>query len=207
MVRDSPPTDPALTLPLAGWWRRFGAGVVDTVIAWLLSALVIAIAAPDTVSTWRNLFLSYYEEFLAGVSQGVAVQPSQGLLNASFTLMMVLGGITACYSILLLGSKGATLGHQLMGVKVVKAPLPMKWLSLAGYPRFIEEKPGWMRAFSKGLGWALFSTGTSWFALVQVVNVLMPLFHPRKQSVTDVFASTLLVKVRPDNPTEEGSHA
>jgi uncharacterized RDD family membrane protein YckC len=80
----------------------------------------------------------------------------------------------------------------------------MRWVALAGYPRFVEEKPGWLRSISKGLGWALFSTGTSWFALVQVINVFMPLFHPRKQSVTDLFASTLLVRTS-NETTQEGS--
>ena len=34
------------------------------------------------------------------------------------------------------------------------------------------------------------------FTIIQVVNIIMPLWHRRKQSVTDLFASTLLVKTK-----------
>jgi len=206
VVRKSPPRDPALLFPLASWWSRCGAGIVDTIIAWILTGVVLNLSVPDLVTGWNKLATTYRAEFMEGARLGRFVEPPQALAEASMTVVLVLGVITAFYSIIMLGVRGATVGHRLMGVKVIKAPLPMRWLSLAGYPRFVEEKPGWMRSISKGLGWALFSTGTSWFALVQIVNVLLPLWHPRKQSVTDVFASTLLVRDIPQ-PTQEGSHA
>ena len=187
--------DPALDLPLAGWWRRFGSGVVDSVISWLVTAIVLAIAAPDFVARWQEQYLAYGQEVLEGLQAGKLPDPSTALQSSTTTLMATLGGITAVYCIIFLGFWGATLGHRLMGVKVIKAPLPLAW-AIKEQPAFTEEKPGLLRSISKGLGWALFSTGTSLFILVQLVNVLLPIWHRRKQSVTDLFASTLLVKTK-----------
>ncbi|MCL1922685.1 MAG: RDD family protein [Propionibacteriaceae bacterium] len=200
-------SDPALSLPLAGWWRRFGSGVLDTVIAWVLSLMVLGISAPDAMTRWQTLFSQYGTDVMIAARHGRFIEPSDEAVSAAATLMLIVGVVMVFYTAIMLGFRGATLGHQIMGVKVVKAPLPMRWLSMAGNPPFHEEKPGWMRSISKGLGWALFSTGTSWFAFIQIVNVVLPLWHPRKQSVTDFFASTLLIRTNtPAASPQEGTH-
>ena len=188
--------DPALDLPLAGWWRRFGSGVVDTVIAWGLTVAMLALATPDFVNHWWLLYLDYYNQFQAGALTGQFVNPSTALTNASSYLLLVLGGVTAVYCVVFLGTWGATLGHRLMGIKVVKAPLPPALMAQANIT-FKEEKPGWLRSISKGLGWALFSSGGSVFTLLQVANTLLPLWHKRKQSITDLFAGTLVIRNTP----------
>jgi uncharacterized RDD family membrane protein YckC len=188
-------------MPLAGWWRRFASGVIDTIIAWVLTALVISVGSPNFVNRWQAQYTAYGEEFMAKLQLGQVLNPPPALMSATTTLMLVLSGVTALYCILMLGGSGATLGHKVMGVKVIKAPLSPAMMKALNFPEFTMEKPGWLRAISKGLGWALFSTGSSWFLLVQLVNVLMPIWHKRKQSVTDLFASTLLVKTRVKDTT------
>ena len=190
-------SDPALDLPLAGWLRRFGSGVIDTVVSWVLFAVVLAVGAPKYVNRWYTLYLQYGREVLSAMGKGIP-EPAAALTNATTTLMLGFGGITALYTIIMLGISGATLGHRAMGVKVVKAPIPQRWV-MGAQPKFTVEKPGWMRSISKGLGWALFSTATSWLMVIQLLNVLMPLWHRRKQSVTDIFASTLLIRNQKDD--------
>jgi len=188
--------DPALALPLAGWWRRFGSGIMDTVISWVLTIAMMAIVNPDFLPRWWSAYMAYSQEIQQGLLTGQITMPSTAFQAATSTLMLTAGAVTAVYCIVFLGTWGATLGHRLAGIKVVRAPLPPS-LAAAGTGEFTEEKPGWLRAVSKGLGWALFSTGGGVFSLVQIVNVLLPLWHRRKQSVTDLFASTLIIRNLP----------
>jgi len=189
--------DPALDLPLAGWWRRFGSGVADTIIAWGLTIAMLAIATPDFLSRWWSLYMDYSVQVQQSLMNGQLAAPGNMLLNANSYFLLVLGGVTAAYCVVFLGTWGATLGHKLMGIKVVKAPLPASLIPPQATVTFIEEKPGWLRSISKGLGWALFSSGGQLFTLVQLANVLLPLWHKRKQSITDLFASTLVIRNTP----------
>jgi len=172
-----------------------GAGIIDSIIAWVLAAIVLLTAAPDFLSRTAEQYLAYSQEVADALLIGEFATPTQALANNVSTLLLALGGITAVYCIAFLGTWGATLGHKAVGVKVVRAPLSPSMIPPHTDYTFTEEKPGWLRAVSKGLSWALFSTGGSIFMLIQAVNVFLPLWHRRKQSVTDIFASTLLVKV------------
>jgi len=186
--------DPALDLPLSGWWRRFGSGVVDTIISWALTIAVVAIATPTYLTRWWSLYMDYSAQLQQSLMKGQFLAPSTPFQTLTSYLILILGGVTAVYCIVFLGTWGATLGHKLMGIKVIKAPLPPALLQAQPNTTFTEEKPGWLRSISKGLGWALFSNGGQLFTLVQVVNVLLPLWHKRKQSVTDLFAGTLVIR-------------
>lgn len=183
--------DPALDLPLSGWWRRFWSGVVDTIIAWALTVAMVWIATPNFLSRWWSLYMEYVGQVQTTLMPAV---PSTAFQTATSYLILAMGGVMAVYCIVFLGTWGATLGHRLAGIKVVKAPLPAALIPSQMDYHFTEEKPGWLRSISKGLGWALFSTGGSWFILIQLANVLLPLWHKRKQSLTDLFASTLVVR-------------
>lgn len=191
------PTDPALDLPLAGWWRRFGSGIVDTVIAWVLTFVILATATPDFLRHWWSVNVEYSLQLQQSLLSGQVVAPSTAWETASSYLLLFLGGVTAVYCVVFLGTWGATLGHRLMGITVVKAPIPASLIASHPDITFTVEKPGWLRSISKGLGWALFSTGGSVFTLIQLVNALLPLWQKRKQSVTDLFASTLVIRSTP----------
>jgi len=191
------PKDPALDLPLSGWWRRFGSGIADTIIVWALTLAMMAIATPDFLTRWWSVNLDYLRQIKQAVAAGQIVIPGTPWQTANSYFLLILGGVTAVYCIVFLGTWGATLGQRLMGITVVKAPLPLSLIPTQANYTFTVEKPGWLRSISKGLGWALFSTGGSVFALIQVVNALLPLWHKRKQSVTDLFASTLVIRNTP----------
>jgi len=193
--------DPARDLPLAGWWRRFGSGVADTVIAWVLTIVVVILADPGFLPRLGAQYMAYVNQASSSWLAGAKFPtPPVGLTTQLSTLIMVLGGVTAVYCIVFLGTWGATLGHRLCGIKVIKAPLPLGLLAQLPDKPFAEEKPGWLRAMSKGLSWALVSAGGGVFVLVQIVNILLPLWHRRKQSVTDLFANTLTVRDQKGTP-------
>ncbi len=188
--------DPALDLPLASWGRRFGSGLVDTLIGWVLAIGLVLIVSPGFFSHVWSLYLTYVGDLQGALLTGGNpwTVSATSLQTGVSTLMMVVGGVIAVYSIVFMGTWGATLGQRLCGIKVVRSPLPLAVLAAHPELTFTVQKPGWLRAFSKGLGWALFSTGGSLFILIQLANVLLPLWHRRKQSLTDLLANTLVIR-------------
>jgi len=188
--------DPALDLPLSGWWRRFGSGAIDSLLAWALTGLMIVIAAPGFL---RRFYHGAVVEYAAWQTCFQTMGTNCSINNAAYqqdsqTLLLVAGGVTAIYCIVFIGTWGATLGQKLCGIQVVRAPVPVSMMAQSPDKPFAAEKPGWLRAFSKGLSWALFSTGGGLFLVVQLVNALLPLWHRRKQSLTDMFANTLIIR-------------
>jgi uncharacterized RDD family membrane protein YckC len=183
---------------LAGWWRRFGSGVADTAITWVLTLTLVVVTAPSFLNRLWSQYLAYAEQIATALSTPGAALPLPDVAwqQQYSTLLLVAGGVTIVYCATFLGTWGATLGQRLCGIKVVKAPPPPALIK-AGATPFVEEKPGWVRAISKSLSWSLFSFGGQLFLLVQLLNALMPLWHRRKQSVTDLFANTLVVRATP----------
>ncbi len=189
--RPGPAKDPALDLPLAGWWRRFGSGVADIVVAWALTAAMLLLTASDFLLHYRDESIAYATTVL---QTGVIGEVPQTLDAQTTLLSTVVTAVTAAYTIIFLGLWGATPGQRLCGLRVVRAPLPPAVAAtLPSPPKFTVARPGWMRSVSKGLGWALFSTGPV-FLIAQLLNALLPLWHPRKQSLTDLLAATLVIR-------------
>jgi uncharacterized RDD family membrane protein YckC len=192
--------DPALELPLSGWGRRFASGLIDTVIGWALTLGLLFIFAPSFLTHLGDSYMEYVRQLQGVILTGgnaFSIQPT-ALQYAVSTLLLAAGGVVAVYSIVFMGTWGATIGQRLCGITVVKAPLPVAILEQNPQITFKVEKPGWVRSFFKGLAWAFFSTGGSIFILVQLVNALLPLWHKRKQSLTDLFANTLVIRANHD---------
>lgn len=197
---DRPPRpmiDPVKSLPLAGWWRRFGSGVIDTAVAWVLAVVILLVFTPSFLPHLTDLYVSNVREVLNSGIMSISTQ----LQLAVSMLMMVVGGVTVIYSVVFLGTWGATPGQRACGLKVIKAPPPAALMTHQMAQEFTQEKPGWLRSISKGLGWALFSTGGQLFVVVQLANALLPLWHKRRQSLTDLLANTLMVRDIKPEPT------
>jgi uncharacterized RDD family membrane protein YckC len=188
--------DPALDLPVAGWWRRFGSGVIDTVIGWVLTGLIVAIVAPGYWARLQSLFIDYSNEVQALMLAGdnPFISAPGPLTVAVSNLMMAGGAVMLVSTVVFMGTWGATIGQRLCGLTVVRAPLPMAVLTARPDLKYTPDKPGWMRAISKGIAWSLLSAGGSIFMIIQLVNALMPLWQRRHQSVTDLLASTIVIR-------------
>ena len=195
------PKDPAAGLPVAGWWQRFASGVIDYLITGVLSAVIIWLVASSTVTHLWDSLTSWWEAAVSAVLSGSVTTAalSLGTISAVQTLLLLVGGVIVVYTSIFLGTWGATVGHRIAGIKVVRAPLPVSILQEAETVSFTVEKPGWMRAVSKGLSRALFITGGPVFWVVQVINIFLPLAQRRHQSLTDMFANTLVIRV--DKPS------
>ncbi|MCP4958610.1 MAG: RDD family protein [Actinomycetia bacterium] len=150
-MTDLPPPPPAYggpvfdspqpTYHLSGWWRRFGAVVLDGIIVGIPSGIV-----------------------LSSMGGGIAGDALSDLLNIA---------IVALYSILMIGSRGQTVGKMATGIIVVRdgSPAPVGYGLAAG--RYFA---GFLSAIPCFLGY------------------LWPLWDDKNQTFHDKICSTLVVR-------------
>ena len=208
IYQPAPPgtTDPARALPLAGWWLKFFSGLIDYVVVAGLTLVVLFVFARSFAAHLWSSYWDYVHLATQALETGGSLPAqSQAFTSAAGTLTLLVGGVMALYTIIFLGSWGATLGQRAVGIWVVKAPLPASMMSAEAKANFRVETCGWLRAISKGLSWSLFSTGGSLFILVQLINVFLPLWHKRRQSLTDLFANTLVLVGKPHRPETDSA--
>ena len=132
-----------MSIELAGWWRRFGAIILD--------GLIIGIPI--------NILLA-----AAGASGNT------GVLVVVY-LLAIAGGIA--YQVLMIGSKGQTVGKMAAGVKVVRhdSPAPIGYGLAAGryFSTFLSAIPCYL-----GFAW--------------------PLWDDKNQTFHDKICSTVVVR-------------
>jgi uncharacterized RDD family membrane protein YckC len=172
-------------VPLAGWWWRVLAAVIDNVI---LSAVVTAVAAP----LWWPLyeaFVAYLETVMEAARSGATappvLDPTQLFpLRAQMLLTAVSVGIGLIYHVAFLRWKGATVGKLACRLRVVPVD---HGLSRPGL--------GWSAALIRAAVWVLPGI-SSLLALFTVVDALFPLWQPKRQALHDLAAKTQVVRPR-----------
>lgn len=179
-------------VPLASWGERLVATLVDWVVNMVLVAVVITVGVKDFWGRYLAESQAWADAVVAGQTDLLTMPPE--LLQLGSLLMLVAGGVSLVYGTALLGTGGATLGQRLLKLKVVPF----------GRGR---AKLGWLQAIVRTCVWTLFAQGGSFIILIQVVSVLMPLWHPHKQTLTDLIARTQVVKVVPPTSDEAGQGA
>ena len=172
-------------VPLASWWWRVLAVLIDEVI---LTAIVTVITFP----VWRSLYatiISYFNAMLDAQQSGVAppsplvatdlISGADQLVVTSVTL-----GIGLLYHVGFLRWKSATPGKLLCGLRVVpvdhgRDPGPLAWNSI----------------LIRAAVWVL--PGISAFlSFVTLIDVLFPLWNPKRQALHDIVAKTQVVRPR-----------
>nr|WP_294693437.1 RDD family protein [uncultured Friedmanniella sp.] len=169
-------------VPLAGWWRRVLATVVDNLVVTLLATLAslpILLPLVDRVS-------AYFAEVVAAAEQGLPqpVLDPQSLIPASdqFLLTAVGVSINFLYQLLFLRWRSATPGKQLCGLRVV----PVDEGRATG-------RLSWRSVVTRALVWA--APGLNLLlGLFQLLDVLFPLWHPKRQALHDILARTQVVR-------------
>lgn len=163
------PATPGGAGSYAGWWQRVGAAVIDGLVVAIPSTILMAILSVG---------------FIAG--SDVVIDPETGQLFVedtsfvgglivSWVIILALGIL---YRVLLEGSRrGQTLGKMAMKIQVRDAN--------AGGPI------GYGRA---ALRW--FVAAVLWILLYipGIIDVLFPLWDPRKQTIHDKAASSVVVQ-------------
>jgi uncharacterized RDD family membrane protein YckC len=172
-------------VPLASWWWRVLAVLVDHVI---LTAIVIVITFP----VWESLYAtltSYFNTMLEAQQSGAAPPPplvATDLISGSSQLILtsVTLGVGMLYHVAFLRWKSATPGKLLCGLRVVpvdhgRDPGPLAWNSV-GIRAAVWVLPG-ISAF---------------LSVITVIDVLFPLWQPKRQALHDIAAKTQVVRPR-----------
>lgn len=174
-----PTTDDGV--PLAGWWSRVGALVIDS----LLLMVVIGIAGIPFYQTLTIGMEAWLNDALRAAQVGGVMpdytDPQYGLVRPYLMLTLLGMAITFVYSAGLQIWKGGTLGMLALGLRVV--PLG-RGRQHSGLPVGIAVL---RNLVYQGLG-------IIW--LVWLLNVLLPLANTRRQTLHDIIARTQVVKIR-----------
>lgn len=164
-------------VPLAGWWWRVLALVLDGLVALPLYALA---AAPVVAAQWDNLS-RWIDDLQYAADNGTADPPAPALFDASQGPFWALVGsvlvASLLYQFVFLAWKQATPGKLMVGLRVrlrERPELPVGTILL------------------RMLGVLLL--GICWIG--QLLDYLWPLWDDKKQALHDKIAKTNVVKIR-----------
>jgi uncharacterized RDD family membrane protein YckC len=169
---------------LASWWWRVLAVLIDNMIT---TAIVTVITFP----VWRSLYaalISYFDAVLDAQRSGITPPTLNTTDLISGTSQMIVTSVTLVIGILYHGGflrwKSATPGKLICGLRVVpvdrgRDPGPLAWSSIG-----IRVSVWVLPSISAFLG------------LLTFVDVLFPLWNPKRQALHDIAAKTQVVRPR-----------
>jgi len=171
-------------VPLAGWWWRVLAVVIDNL---LLSTLVTIFAAPLWLPIYEAV-MAYFEAIVAAQQTGApppVMDPNQLFpIRAQVLLTAVTVGLGLIYHVLFLRWRGATLGKMACRLRVVPVDRGLHRGGLS-----------WKATLIRAAIWVLPGI-SSLLALFTVVDALFPLWQPKRQALHDLAAKTQVVRLR-----------
>lgn len=173
---------------LSGWWRRFGAYVIDGLITGLLGFLI-------GMPWWRRIVSAYIEFINASIDaaeQGGQAPDPQSFadqvrpeLSVVVVIAIVIGFV---YHVGFLRWRAATPGKMALGLKVRlrDAPGPLSWSTVL------------MRWLGQNIAslFSLIPLVGSLAALYTPLDGLWPLWDPHRQAIHDKIAKTNVVRTR-----------
>lgn len=170
------PMNPALRL--AGWWWRVLAAVIDALVFLVPLGIVDSLVLGPVMPELENWLF----DTLAAAESGSAVVPAfpDAVLSAFIVYTFVTMLLWAAYRTLMVGRFGATLGQMATGLRVVR-----DGDSSLG-------RIGW----GPSAGRAVLAVVLQHVPLVGFVNVLLPAFTAKKQTLHDMAVKTVVVKIK-----------
>lgn len=171
-------------VPLAGWWWRALASLLDALVVGLVAGLL-------TLPFYSELFAAFatwWSHALPIAQAGGQPPPTPnfaGMISARDQLLITLVTLVVglAYHLPFLRRRGATPGLLACGLRVVPVD--------AG--RWRERLP-WSCVLVRALLWVL--PGALGLRILTVADVLVPLWHPRRQTLHDLAARTQVVRLR-----------
>ena len=181
------PGRPVLTtadgVPVASWWWRALAALLDGTFTGVVGALL----SLPFLRTMFTALAAWWDAAMQAAQSGAnppAPPDFANLVSTSEQLMIGLVGLAVglAYHGTFLRLRGATPGKLICGLRVVpvdrgRAPGPLPWSTIL------------IRA---GI-WVLPGVYSALF-LITVVDVLLPLWHPKRQALHDLAARTQVVR-------------
>lgn len=172
-------------VPLAGWWWRALAGFVDALLVGTVSVLATLPFYGELLGAVRT----FWDAALRAAQTGAPppVTPNfAGMITGGDQLlvMLVTLAIGMAYHLPLLRVRGATLGLLACGLRVVPLDEGRSTARLS-----------WSSVLVRSVLWVL--PGALSLRILTVADVLLPLWHPKRQTLHDLAARTQVVRLRP----------
>ncbi len=171
-------------VPLAGWWWRALAGLVDALLVGVVSGLL-------ALPFYRELFAAFgawWSEAFALAQAGGQPPPAPNfaaMISGTDRLLVMLVAFVVGmgYHVPFLRVRGATLGLLACGLRVVPVDEGRSSARLA-----------WPTVLVRTTLWVL--PGALSLRIFTVADVLVPLWHPKRQTLHDLAARTQVVRLR-----------
>ncbi len=168
---------------LSGWWKRVLARIIDNII-------ISIVALPLTFGPMKqvvNIFQDYIQEVANAVKAGSSTMPAQpgGLAGPILQISLTMLVLYLIYEIALLTRTGATLGKRVVGISVRLRDEPGPPPLMAVLKRTAVKQIGDISGLVPVLG--IFGS------LFSLVDVLWPLWDPKKQAIHDKVGATNVV--------------
>ena len=175
-------------VPLAGWWHRVGAYVIDG----LILSVMVAILAYPFIQDVVNAFGNFFDEAMTAVENDTTPPSSTGfeqdIAGAALAITAIALAVNLVYTVAFLAWKQATPGKLAVGLRIRLRESPdlplsavmLRWATQAGVPGLLGLVP------IVGAIGGIFS----------VLNVLWPLWDDQNQALHDKVAKTNVVRVR-----------
>jgi uncharacterized RDD family membrane protein YckC len=176
-------------VPLAGWWHRVAAYLLDALILGVLAGIIAAPWIGDIWSTYKDWFDDALRSGENGSSS--SIDTAQLQRDLARPLAFVVGiqlAVGFCYHVGFLMWRQATPGKLLLGLRVR-----------------LRDRPGRMPLGTVTLRWvAQFAVGIlglipyvgSLTGLYSLLDALWPLWDEKKQAIHDKVAKTNVVRIR-----------
>jgi uncharacterized RDD family membrane protein YckC len=161
-------------VPLAGWWWRVLARVIDGVLVGVVAALV---TYPST-----STLAGYLVDQASGVQPSVFLQPTPAQMHALYLVTVAQVAIGVIYEIGFLLWRAATPGKLLIGLRVRRWD-PSRRLDLTAVAK---------RVLVSDIATSIPQVGV----FISVMDGLWPLRDPRRQALHDKLAGTCVVRPR-----------
>ncbi len=180
-------------VPLAGWWRRVAATLIDLVLV-LTIVLVCLNSQVTALVHGYNAYLDWAMQ-QGSVSMGTATSITTaqrfGLVDPMTTLVGAYIAAQGLYQFIMLSACAGSVGQLIMRLRVV--PL--------GRGQDHRRMPV-LRALARALAWAMIESLNEAVLILTPISYLMPLWQRRRQALHDVISGTQVVHLPADNPRE-----
>ncbi len=176
-------------VPLAGWWQRVLALVIDSVLIGIVGAII---ALPWLRDAW-DIYADWIDDALRTSDAGTTGSIDTAQLQRDLARpLAIIGAINLalgfCYHVGFLMWRQATPGKLVLGLRVRlrerPGPMPLATVLLR-----------WVGQFGPGI-FSLIPYVGSITALYSLLDYLWPLWDDKKQAIHDKIAKTNVVRLR-----------
>jgi uncharacterized RDD family membrane protein YckC len=174
--------------PLAGWWKRAAARIIDWIIVWVVSLPLTGYFLYRAFAELWPAVQDYANQLEAGNSSAAAPTATPEMVKWLVGYSVLFTLVAIVYEVFFTTRSGATPGKKALGLRVrlreQPGPLPVQ----AALRRTVIPIGGNLVSSLPLLSQLI--------GLLQVGDVLLPLVNERKQAIHDLMARTNVVDTR-----------